>query len=77
MDLNHKGRLKAVLDSIEASNGKMTGEQARELFNLHNEMFPKHKETGTHCHGCRSRVYERMKREYKKLTANDATPEGA
>lgn len=33
----------------------------RELFNLHNEVYPQNLEFSTSCGGCRQRVYQRLK----------------
>ena len=33
----------------------------REMFNLHNEVYPNNLEFSTSCGGCRQRVYQRLK----------------
>jgi hypothetical protein len=46
---------------VGKENHNHNAQVIRELFNLHNEVFPGNLEFSTSCGGCRQRVYQRLK----------------
>jgi NAD-dependent dihydropyrimidine dehydrogenase PreA subunit len=66
MDKNWIGRLKVIFDELEVTK-IMSGTMTRDLFNIHNEMFPRREEHATGCGACVRRVKDKMLIEYKKL----------
>jgi hypothetical protein len=46
---------------VGKENHNHNAQVIRELFNLHNEVFPNNLEFSTSCGGCRQRVYQRLK----------------
>lgn len=58
MDL--KERIEALIAELEGKE-KITDEQTRRMFNLHNEAYPKNPEYTVSCGACRKRVWGKIK----------------
>ena len=55
-------RVDALMSSLAGKeNHNHNASVIRELFNLHNEVYPDNLEFSTSCGGCRQRVYTRLK----------------
>ena len=55
-------RVDALMSSLAGKeNQNHNASVIRELFNLHNEVYPNNLEFSTSCGGCRQRVYQRLK----------------
>lgn len=56
------GEVDALMQRLYGKEGhRHDGNTIRELFNIHNVVFPQTLEYSTSCSGCRARVYERVK----------------
>ncbi len=54
-------KVDAMMQNLYGKEGNRHDAQTiRELFNLHNELFPATLEFSVSCGGCRSRVYNRV-----------------
>ncbi len=55
-------RVDALMSTLVGrENYNHNAQVIREMFNLHNEVYPNNLEFSTSCGGCRQRVYQRLK----------------
>lgn len=58
----HFTKVDGLMQNLYGKEGhRHAPEVIRQLFNIHNEVFPQTLEYSTSCSGCRARVYERVK----------------